>query len=107
MGINDLQNQNKWHKSCPDVNINKSKTNTYDKYIVKCRTIPNEAEDNRYGHFVNHLKSQKEYISNHLKIKAGIYETKTKTNKFPTKKSTIRDYTPKIINQDVTMGMWI
>lgn len=43
--------------------------------------------------------AQYEYIRNHLYIKTGIQGGK--------KKSSFRNYIPKVINQEINMGMWM
>lgn len=49
--------------------------------------------------------SQFDYLRNNLCIKTGIGNHQVL--KFQMKKVTLRNYTPKTLNQEVNMGMWI
>lgn len=49
--------------------------------------------------------SRFDYLRNNLCFKTGI--AKREVPKFQMKKVTLRNYTPKILNQEVNMGMWI
>lgn len=51
-------------------------------------------------------KEQYDYIRNNLYIKSAVDREKT-ILKFQLKKVSIRNYTPKTINQEINMGMWI
>lgn len=52
------------------------------------------------------LISQSEYMKRHLYIKTGVDHERS-VLRYQLKKVSIRNYTPKAINQDINMGMWI
>lgn len=52
-----------------------------------------------------YIPSRFDYLRNNLCIKTGI--ANQEALKFQMKKITLRNYTPKILNQEVNMGMWI
>lgn len=102
MGKNEPAKHRKRLKSWPDIRF-KSKYNTNpsvdeDKY----KTTPVQSKTPEE----HTTKSQQDYIKNHLKVKAAIVDNK-QPPKYQITKTSIRDYIPKTINQEITMGMWI
>lgn len=90
---------------------NSSATNKYStEYIVRekhhfpswIKTTPKYELRSLNESPINHF----EYLKNNLHIKTCIWGNK-QVLEFQVKKISFREYTPKILDQEINMGMWI
>ena len=56
--------------------------------------------------FDSWTRFKRDYIGHHLEVKFGLDESKT-VFIYRVNRLTIRNYVPKIIRQELTMGMWM
>lgn len=103
-------------KKCKNYNEIKFKEKYKTEFIIRNRTTDNSIYNNYnttptdkftsrnqpYLQYKNPV-DQYNYLRNNLIIKSGV---ENQDSRYP-KKISIRNYTPKILNQEINMGMWI
>lgn len=79
---------------------------TKEKFLTDFRE--KKPRENFYNTSPNekHKDAQNDYLRNNLQIKTCVCGN-LEILKFQTKKVSFRNYTPKILNQEVNMGMWM
>ncbi|EFA05529.1 hypothetical protein TcasGA2_TC015716 [Tribolium castaneum] len=79
---------------------------TKEKYHTEYHNREKKTRENFYNTTPNEKHAQNDYLKNNLHIKTCVCGSR-EILKFQSKKTNFRNYTPKILNQEVNMGMWM